>query len=302
MKNNTFILVTWNSENQIGSTLSSIMQYEHESDIIIVDNDSQDGTVELVTKDFPSVRIYVNEQNEGFAKANNRALSFVETEFVTIINPDTHLVQPIVKKLEKHFLDEHAGLIGCKLINDDGSLQPSMYKFQSPSSIFIEQFRIGKFMPEFLKRRLSPEFTKHDREQRVDWLIGAFLITKTNMLKNVGGFSEDYFMYSEDMDLGYKYHIRDLSVIFDPSCIVQHTGGTSEKQDESSTKSQKLITSFMVFARKYDLDGNIIALIRSYKLKKFVVTLIIKVKSTSKLKGTYKRYVSNIELLEESSD
>lgn len=264
--NNTFVIVSWNNEKQILKLLNSIKVFEPDSQIIVVDNNSEDRTVEVINqKRFSNIEIIESNDNVGFAKANNLAIKKVKTRYVTFINPDTKLELPIVRHFAK-LLTNEVGIIGPKILNLDGNLQPSIFSFQRPSTILIEQFGLGHFLPNKLKLKLSPQDSSHNHRQNVDWLIGACLFTKTDYYKKVGGFSEDYFLYSEDMDLCYKYHRNKMNVVFDPSIQILHIGGSSENQT-STAKSLKLLKSFCTFAHKYDLDRNIPTLYYSYLIK-----------------------------------
>lgn len=272
--NNTFIIVTWNNEKQILPLLKSIKKFEKNSEIIVVDNASKDKTTEIIKKNYTDVEIIKNNKNIGFAKANNIAVSMAKTKYLTFLNPDVELKMPIISKLIEDFDTSDIGIVGGKLINHDGSLQPSIFKFQTFFSILIEQFHIGKLMPEFLKKKYSPENSKHNEKECVDWLVGAFYFTTRELYTKVEGFSEEYFLYSEDMDLCYKYHLIDKKVLFDPSIEVMHSGGTSEKQDMSASRSEKLIRSFIKFAQKYDYPANITALKISYTVKLLITNII----------------------------
>lgn len=297
MHKNTFIIVTWNNVHEIGSLLKSIVKYESDCDIKIVDNNSTDTTVEYIKSNFKNVDVIECSDNIGFAKANNLGMKSVTTDYVTLINPDTSLTKPFVAKLINEINSDNNGIIGCKLVNQDGSLQPSIYKFQSTISILIEQFRIGKVLPEKLKEKLSPENTKHIKKMHVDWVIGAFLFMKTATYNEIGGFSEDYFLYAEDMDICYKCHLSGRSVLFDPSVNVLHLGGSSERQDVTETKSSKLIKSFFIFAKKYNIHGNVGALKFSYALKSILVFPMMFF--MPRFRPIYKRYSRNMAVIDE---
>jgi GT2 family glycosyltransferase len=289
--NNTFVIVTWNNQEQIISLIKSIEKYEPRSKIIIVDNNSSDKTRNLILEcKSPLIQLISLKENVGFAKANNIGIRAVKSKYVTFINPDTILTNPLISYLEENFHND-TGMIGIKILNQDSSLQPSIFKFQRPLSIIVEQFNIGKILPEKLKIGMSPENSRHDERMVVDWLIGAFLFTSLEKFKEVGGFSEDYFLYAEDMDLCYKYHLKHYKVIFDPSKQVIHIGGTSEQQT-SSAKSIKLLNSFCIFARKFHLKENIRTLYWSYLIKEKIFKHIDAERSS--------KYKKNVTFLKEN--
>lgn len=287
---NTFIIVTWNNEKEICDLVNSIVRYESRSKIIVADNASTDKTVSLLrAMKLAELTIITLTKNVGFAAANNIAFKRVTTPYVTFINPDTKLQEPVINHLE-HELDGQIGLIGLRLENRDHSLQPSIFKFQRPSEIIIEQFALGRIMPEMLRRKYSPENSRHDQKMLVDWVIGAFMFTKASYYKAVNGFSEDYFLYSEDMDLCYKYHQKGLAVLFDPSKTILHVGGSSEEQT-STEKNIKLLRSFCIFAQKFGLSSNIKALYYSYLIKWKIFRAIDPQRA--------KKYQNNVEFLKE---
>lgn len=289
--NNTFVIVTWNNEKEIGDLISSICKYEGKSKIIVADNASTDHTVSLLrAMKLSQLTIITLTKNVGFAMANNIAFKHVVTPYVTFINPDTRLQEPVSDHLE-HELVGQIGLIGLRLENQDHSLQPSIFRFQNPCEIIIEQFALGRIMPERMKRRFSPENSQHDQKMLVDWVIGAFMFTKVSYYKAVKGFSEDYFLYSEDMDLCYKYRQKGLSILFDPTKTVIHVGGSSEGQT-STGKNIKLLHSFCIFAKKFSLDSNIRTLYYSYLIKWKIFSLFDQKRA--------KKYQDNVKFLKEN--
>lgn len=285
--NNTFVIVTWNNEKVIYQLLKSIKKYEKMSEVIVVDNNSTDKTINIVMS-FKNIKLIRLNQNFGFAKANNLGFKSVKTKYVTFINPDVVLNESVIKKLILKLENENIGMLGIRLNNIDGSLQPSMYNFQTPINIVIEQFKIGKFLSEKMKLKYSPENSKHDRERKTEWLIGAFLFTKSSYYSEVGGFSEDYFLYSEDMDICYKYHLKGLSVVFYPELVAVHIGSVSENQTNTG-KNLKLLNSFTIFANKYNKSSNIKTLYYCYLIK-YLIARCISSKSS-------KKYKQNIEFL-----
>lgn len=292
--NNTFIIVTWNSEKQIQRLLDSLSIFESDSQVIIFDNNSSDSTLNIILEKYKYVRLISSPKNVGFAKANNIASKFVNTKYLTIINPDTYLETPILSKLIKDFGDS-TGIMGVKLVSPDGTLQPSIFNFQRPSSIIIEQFRLGKLLPNFMKAKLSPELSNHDYMRDVEWLMGAFLFMKASFFGKINGFSEDYFMYSEDMDICYKSYLKGKKVVFNPNAHVVHEGGMSEKQDISENKSSKLLRSFMIFAKKYGFTQNVRTLCFSYGIKRKIIFPIRLF--SERFKKIDMRYRKNLQIL-----
>lgn len=245
------IIVTWNSEKDIVKCVDSILKYENNIEIIVVDNNSQDNTVNMLrNKGEKRLKVIALKDNVGFAAANNEGLKHANGKYILYLNPDTLFVESGLEKLTNQ-LNSNVGLVGCQLLNADRSFQPSVYMFDNPVNIVIEQFNLGKLMPKVIAKKYAPYLNKIDTNVEVDWLVGAFLLISKQDCQRIGGFSTDYFMYAEDMDIAFKIHKLQKKVVFSPNFKVVHVGGNSEKQDVSSTKKEKMFSSRKVFSDKY---------------------------------------------------
>ena len=169
-----------------------------DAEIIVVDNNSEDGSCYMVRKQFPEVLLIENRTNFGFSKANNIGVSKSKGEYICILNPDTVVAEDIFFKLFEFSKNiDKLGAIGCKLINGIGDFLP-------------ESKRNTPLINASLKKILgnSDNYYANDLKEidtgKVDILVGAFMFVKRNCYLEVGGFDEDYFMYGEDIDLSYK--------------------------------------------------------------------------------------------------
>lgn len=255
MKNKlTFIIVTWNNNNTIIECLDSIYKNCKEFEVVIVDNNSTDETINLIKeKRYKNCNLIVLEENVGFAKGNNIGLEQVKTEYICYLNPDTILLEDIIIPSIKVLDDnKNIGLVGCKLLNLDKTLQSSTFNFINAKQVFFEAFKIGKFMPNFIKEKYFPNDSKAKKDKFVDWVIGAEMILKTDDAKLIGGFSTEYYMYVEDMDLCKKiekalnkktYYLSNTELI--------HIGGVSESKNINYNKLEKLIKNKIIFANKF---------------------------------------------------
>lgn len=299
MNENTFIIVTWNNEKEIRLLINSLIRYEPKATAIIVDNGSTDNTVNVIKEmsSVYSISLISSQVNLGFAKANNLAVKNVKTKYVTLLNPDTLLSDGNLNVAFKDLCDDKIGLVGGMLLNLDNTIQPSIYAFQSARTIFIEQFGLGNLLSTKLKNKWAPEKSSHQFKRQVDWLIGAFLVLKTDTYREIEGFSEDYFLYSEDMDLSYKLKLKGLQRIYNPQIHVYHIGGRSEGQDFTQKKRFKLLLAFSVFAKKYKLNKNLPTLYVSYVIKTFIffpMSLF-----SSKCRTKFKDYINSVIYIKE---
>lgn len=286
----TFIIVTWNNEKCIIDCLNSIYKHCQDFEIIVVDNNSNDNTVPIIKKQkFANCRIIDLKQNLGFAEGNNFALNMVDTEYICYLNPDTILVEDIINPsidiLEK---DKSIGLVGCKLINADGTLQSSTFNYIDHTEVFCEAFRIGKFFPNLLREKLFPYYSKSKYNKSVDWVIGAEMILKTEDAKKIDGFSTEYYMYAEDMDICKKINIKLNKKIFylaDTKLI--HLGGISEASNRNYSKLELQIKNKIKFSRKFygekECKKVINNLINVYKMRLIIVKMFL----WSKKRETY---------------
>lgn len=250
----TFIIVTWNNEKEIANCLTSIDLFSPiGSQVIVVDNNSTDNTVTIIKGRFPKVKLIESKNNLGFAAGNNLALAKVETNYICYLNPDTILLENIVTSaidiLEKR---PDIGLVSCRLLNADGSLQPSFFNFADGNSLFAEILHIGRMMPQKICKKYFMNYYHASDDFFPDWVIGAEMIMRTTDAKTVGGFTTDYYMYTEDMDLCMKikrqlqkktYYMAKYSLI--------HLGGASESQNASYVKQEKLLLNDLTFIKKY---------------------------------------------------
>ncbi|HLQ33552.1 MAG TPA: glycosyltransferase family 2 protein [Chloroflexota bacterium] len=203
------------------------------TEIIVVDNASSDGSVEMVRGEFPNARLIANAENAGFGAANNQALSQSEGKYVLFLNPDTELRPGAVRRLLA-FIDQRprAGCVGPRLLNPDGSTQPSRRGFPGVGTFFVESTVLQRYLGSLpaLQRFYRAELPE-DEPQQVDWLVGACLLMRRGALDEVGAFDERFFMYSEEMDLCYRLRRAGYEIWFVPEAEVLHHEAASSSQD-----------------------------------------------------------------------
>lgn len=267
----TFIIVTWNNEKQIETCLETLTRYTtvpHE--IIIVDNVSRDRTCDIIAQKYPLVQLIKSKENLGFARGNNFALKKVRTPYVCFINPDVILTEditlPAINILNQY---ENVGLVTNKLCNSDGSNQLTTGRFTDLVSILISVCHFSLFIPNPLRKNLCPEYYKIKNGVFFpDWVIGAEMFMRTSDAKKIGGFSIDYYMYIEDMDICWKVrHQLNKKVLYNADISMIHLGGASEKQNQSYSKQEKLYVNTFLFCKKY------YGMKKTYRLYRFIVNL-----------------------------
>jgi GT2 family glycosyltransferase len=190
--------------------------------VIVVDNASTDGSPDMVSREFPGVILLRNETNAGFAAANNQALPLAQGKFVLLLNPDTEVRSGALETMMA-FLRDHpqAGAVGPLLLNPDGSWQKSAFPFYGFWRSLVENRLVDLIRP-------LPGQPSEDSP--VDWVIGAALMTRREVLEEVGPLDERFFMYGEETDWQIRLRRAGYQVYLLPSAQVVHHGGQASRQ------------------------------------------------------------------------
>lgn len=250
----SIVIVSWNVREQLHDCIRSIMQNASKADceVIVVDNASSDGTVESVRRDFPEVALVVNDQNRGFARANNQGIARSSGEYVLLLNPDT-VVHEGALGLLIDFMDRHpaVGACGPKLLNEDGTTQPSVRHFPTLRSTFYfyTVFRfLGVFRRHYKTWRMK-DFD-HSSQMDVDQIMGAAMMLRRSALEQMGGMDEAFFMYYEEVDLCYRLRQANWRIVFMPEARITHLGGQSIRQIQGQKRIMTL-RSLLTLLRKH---------------------------------------------------
>ena len=202
------------------------------SEIFVVDNASADGSVAAVREAFPQVQCIENPRNAGFGAANNLAMAQAHGEFLLLLNSDAFpkpgAIAHLVSYLRTH---PEAAVAGPRLLNADGTLQLSCFKFPTPLRCWMENLWLSAALPRHPKigdYRLWP----HDAERRVDSVIGACMLVRRTAYEQIGGFDERFFMYSEETDWQWRMQKAGWGVAFTPAAEVTHLAGASGADDK----------------------------------------------------------------------
>lgn len=256
-------VVNYNTRDDLRHCLGSVRAESPSelAELLVVDNGSTDGSPEMVAGEFPGVRLYVDRRNPGYGTAVNRAVAETSAPFVLLLNSDTHLQPGALAALRAH-LEEHprAGLVGPRLLNPDGSLQPSCYSYPGPLSTLLAEGQAKYFI------RLVPGLRRHylrtwahDRVRRVPWVLGAAIAIRRSSFEDVGGFAEEYFMYFEEVDFCYRLNQAGREVHFTPAAEVVHTGGASTDRLRADMRVQ-YYRSLLQFYRRHRSPAEVLAL------------------------------------------
>lgn len=237
----SFILVSWNVRELLRRALESILADTsgYQVEILVVDNASTDGTVEMLRSDFgaadfPNVCVIANTENVGFTRANNQALQIAQGRYLFLINPDTELARGATRILMQYMdapENQKVGIVGPQLVHTDGSLQSSRRRFPNLRIAMGEAIYVQRrsTTPRVLRDYYMDD-TSTARIQDVDWVVGAAMFVRRSVYEQVGGLDERFFMYSEEVDWCLRAKQASWRVVFHPEARVVHHEAKSSEQ------------------------------------------------------------------------
>lgn len=198
-------------------------------EIIVVDNNSSDDSCKIIKEKYPEVILFENKQNIGFSKANNQGVKLAKGKFVLILNPDTVIAEDTLDKIYSFSKSRHnLGVLGVKLVDGAGNFAPESKRgIPTPMVSFNKLFGISS-------KRTGKYYATHLDENEsgiMDVASGAFMFIKRDVLKEVGGFNEDYFMYGEDIDLSMKLLNKGYQNYYYANTQIIHFKGESTQKD-----------------------------------------------------------------------
>ena len=249
------IIVNYNTCSDVLNCIRSVIDKTRNGDyeIIVVDNNSTDQSVEKIRSFFPSVRVIACADNLGFGRANNLASSEAKGEYLFFLNPDTILCNNAIEILQDFYESEsykRIGVLGGLLLDGNGNPRHSFDSIRHPLKA------AGSHVLTFLKKifalrrnpfkRIKPRYSG---EQVVGYITGADLFIRRNIFERVGGFDEGFFMYFEDEELQYRLRRQKLKSVFVPDAKIVHYESTSSTS--SNTKRIMLSVSHLKYIRKY---------------------------------------------------
>ncbi len=242
MKDVSVIIVNYNVKDLLANCIDSILASSGslEIEIIVVDNNSFDGSVEHIGKKFkdnPSVKIIESKINLGFAKANNLGSKAAEGKYFLILNPDTIVQEDTIEKSVKFYESiSRIGVLSCKLVLPSGKLDLACRRsFPAPSVAVYRILGLSKLFPKSkLFSRYNLTYLDENGTYEVDAVCGAFMLIRKDIYEQVGGFDEDYFMYGEDLDLCYKIKKADYKIYYYSGTSTIHFKGESTRKSSLS--------------------------------------------------------------------
>lgn len=255
----SIIIVNFNVKHFLDQCLGSIENATKDINIevIIVDNNSVDGSVNMIETKYPHFNLIQNKQNVGFAKANNQAIKKATGKYILLLNPDTLVEEDTFTKCIS-YLDQNpdTGALSVKMIDGKGKYLPESKRgFPTPLVAFYKIFGITSLFPKSKKfARYYLGHLPNDQINEVDILPGAFLMIRKNVLNETGMLDEDFFMYGEDIDMSYRIKKEGYKNIYFPETTIIHYKGESTKKG-SLNYVMIFYNAMKIFVRKHYSDS-----------------------------------------------
>ena len=258
----SIVLVNYNVKYFLEQTLLSVRKAvdamhradpSHKAEVIVVDNNSVDGSCAMVREQFPEVRLMANQENMGFARANNQAIKEASGEYILLLNPDTVLEEDTLRQVVD-FMDAHpeAGGLGVKMVDGKGQFLPeSKRMFPSPEVAFYKAFGLSALFPRsrtFGKYHLG--YLDKNESHQVDVLAGAFMLVRSKVIQEIGLLDETFFMYGEDIDFSYRIKQAGYENYYYPHTRIIHYKGESTKK-QSINYVFVFYKAMIIFAKKH---------------------------------------------------
>jgi N-acetylglucosaminyl-diphospho-decaprenol L-rhamnosyltransferase len=228
------ITVTHNHGPYIGQCLSTLVPEVSAlgGEVIVIDNLSDDHSVDVI-RQFPKVKLVINPERRGFSANNNYGMAIAQGRYILLLNPDTEVMPGALTELVR-FMDQHphVGMCGAQLLFPDGRIQPSPRRFPTIGAAISRRTPIRRFLQNsrFNRRHLMLD-VDHQTPRSVDWLLGACMFIRREVLNTVGPLDEGFYLYVEDIDWAQRIHQAGWDIYYVPTAkIMHHHLALSDKQ------------------------------------------------------------------------
>jgi len=249
------IIVNFNTKELIRNCLKSIYEKTEGVDyrICVVDNASTDGSSEMIKNEFPQVELVVNTENIGFGGANNLAMSKSNAEYIFLLNPDTFLINNVIKicydfmELEEN---KNVGICGGNVFRDDMSPHWAYGHFPSLRQAMFDFFELKYLFKKYYFQKIKPICMNADNIiKEVDFISGADMFIRKSVLDEVGLFDEDFFLYYEETELSYRVHKKGYKSILVPEAKIVHLSELETHNVKKLALAEK--SKYMFYKKSY---------------------------------------------------
>lgn len=259
----SIIIVNYNTKELLKQTIKSVIKNTKglEYEIIVVDNASIDGSIELVKNEFKDVLLIENKNNLGFSKANNIGIKKSSGKYVLLLNSDTVVLDKTIK-ICFDYMEEYIdiGALGCKVVLKDGKLDHACKRgFPTPPASLYYMLKLNKFFPKSKKfGQYTMSYVGEDEISEVDSLMGAFMMVRRDAIDKIGFLDEDFFMYGEDIDWCFRIKEAGYKVVYFPKVKIIHYKGASSRKKKYKTLYEFHRAMYLFYNKHYFKKYNIL--------------------------------------------
>ncbi|MDX1685193.1 MAG: glycosyltransferase, partial [Saprospiraceae bacterium] len=266
----SIVIVNYNVKYFLEQSLRSVYRsnFHYDYEVIVVDNDSDDGSMEMVEKSFPDVIRIRNSENLGFSKANNQGIRIARGQYILLLNPDTILSENTLKiAVDRMDENKRIGGLGVRMIDGGGHFLPESKRgLPTPFVAFCKAFGLSRLFPR--SRTFNYYHLGHipqNRSSEVDVLSGAFMMIRRSVIDEIGGLDESFFMYGEDIDLSYRIQKAGYINWYEAETSIVHFKGESTKRG-SLNYVRVFYKAMIIFANKHFVGKGAMYISIFYKL------------------------------------
>ena len=289
----SIIIVNWNTCKITCDCLDSIYTQGSllDFEVILVDNASSDDSVEVISREFPQVKLIANNTNRGFAAANNQGIIIATGEYVLLLNSDTIVLDKAIDKTYQYFQKlENVAVVGCQVWEDEHTIQKTCFKFYNPWILFCVNTGLAKLF-RYSKCLGGDTMLYWDRKtsREVDVVSGMFMMVKKEAISQIGLLDEAFFIYCEEADWCYRFKKAGWKNLFWTGAKIVHLegGGKSSKLVSVKMETQKVKSILIYIGKHFGILGEIwcrmiFAITSLVKLSLWVVISILLMLSKNK--------------------
>ncbi len=237
----SIVIVSFNTRDVTRQCLEYVRQHaaavRHE--VLVVDNASDDGSADMVAAEFPWAQLIRSPENKGFAGGNNPAMKIARGRYILLLNSDAFLAEGVLEKTIDYMDDHpHIGVLGCKLTDPDGTMQPSARMLPGPLNKILHITGLAAHFPKSkFFGRVDYTWWDHSEPKSVGWVVGAYFLIRRQTMEDIGVLDDRYFLYFEEIDYCESARRAGWDVVFYPYASVIHLGG------QSSLKTGKRVSA-----------------------------------------------------------
>ena len=249
----SIIIVSWNVKELLKKNLKEIFQNTKniKFEIFVIDNNSQDKTVEMIKKEFPQVNLIVNNYNAGFAKANNQGIKKVKGKYILLLNPDMKVLDNTLENMVNWMnKNKNVGVSGCHLIDNNNRTISHVRKFPTLFDQLMIVLKIPHIFPKVLNKYLMKDFN-YNKEAEVDSIRGAFFMIRREVIDKLVGLDERYFIWFEEVDFCKQVYVAGGEVWYTPVAECIDYVGQSFNQVDRKVKQNYFKDSQLKYFKKW---------------------------------------------------